>query len=493
MVVRWLDERVIFPYRCFMPEPSVPSVAAACVRELPAVGKVLTDPRVRRLEQRLGHVVTARLVRNAIDELRASGVSDDGDAVETACGSVLRAAGRALAPSLRRVLNATGIVLHTNLGRAPLSPTAAAHVATLAQGYSNLELDLATGKRGSRQHHLRERLCLLTGAEDVLVVNNNAAAVLLLVEALAARREVIIGRGELIEIGDSFRLPDIMKAGRARLVEVGTTNRTRIEDYRAAITARTALLFKAHTSNFRAVGFTAAVDIEALAALAKTHGLPCVYDLGSGLLRRPEGVPVGDEPCVEEALAAGADLVTWSGDKLLGGAQAGLIAGRRDLIALLARSPIMRALRPGRLIIAALEAVTIECLDGRHPARVTPIARMLSRSPEELHQAAQRLAARLRSDTLGVEVVPSDGQAGGGALPMTSLHGFAVRLLPRMRLPVRPRRIATLLSTALLAGEPPVLCAVREGAAHLDVRTVLETEEDALVLAVGAALSRLGS
>jgi L-seryl-tRNA(Ser) seleniumtransferase len=470
------------------PAPKVPARSA---RQLPAVGKVLTDPRVRALEERLGHTVTVRLVREAIDGLRGSLASPDpGPSVEAACASVLRVASRMLMPSLRRVINATGIIVHTNLGRAPLSPAAVAHLARVAQGYTNLEFDLATGKRGSRQNHLRQLLRLLVDAPDILVVNNNAAAVLLVIRTLAAGREVIVSRGELIEIGDSFRLPEIMKTGGARLVEVGTTNRTRLGDYEAAITDETALLFKAHTSNFKTVGFTAEVGIAELGALAKTRGIPCVFDLGSGLLRRSGGVALEDEPCVQEALQAGADLITFSGDKLLGGPQAGLIAGRKDLLARLARAPMMRAMRPGRLTLAALEAVVLESLD-RRLAEAAPIPRMLSRSQDELRQTAERVASRLSSGDLRSEIVASTGQVGGGALPTMSLPGWAIKLVPRDAALARSPRTSAALFSALLAGDPPVLAVLREGSVCLDVRTLCDGEEETLVASVRAAFEHV--
>jgi len=452
---------------------------------------VLTHPSVRPAVARLGREVAARLVRETIAEQRLSPTArvEGKVTLEAVCRAVLDREERLRAPALRRVLNATGIVVHTNLGRAPLGRAAAAHLAAMAEGYTNLEFDLGSGKRGSRQSHLRDLLRVLTGADDVLVVNNNAAALLLVLQTLASRREVVVSRGELVEIGDSFRIPDVMKAGGARLVEVGSTNRTHLSDYQSAIGPRTAVLFKAHTSNYRTVGFCAAVPLDELAALARAHGLVCVYDLGSGMLRRPQGVDLGDEPSLAETLAAGADLVTCSGDKLLGGAQAGLVAGRRDLVARLARAPLMRALRPGRLTFAALEAVMRQYLDEARMVAETPVFRMLARTSPELRQSAERLADLLRGKGIAVEVVPSQGQVGGGALPGVSLPGWAVKVVPAGR--GRRTGQATALAQALLRNHPPVLAVLREGHLLLDVRTLQDEELVPAALAVGRLLERI--
>jgi L-seryl-tRNA(Ser) seleniumtransferase len=467
--------------------------ARTSLRTLPAVGKVMSDARVRLAAAGLDHGVLLRLVRDTIAQWRLR-LAADGNAavdVEALGASVARSAARLRLPSLCRVVNATGIVVHTNLGRAPLSKMAADHVAQMAQGYTNLELDLETGRRKSRQSHLGKLLCAITDAEDVLVVNNNAAAILLIMRALAFRSEVVVSRGELVEIGDSFRLPDIMKAGGARLVEVGATNRTRIADYQTAIGSKTAMLFKAHTSNFKTIGFTEQVPVAALAACAHEHGLPCVYDLGSGMLCRPQGVAMVDEPAVQEALRAGADLVSFSGDKLLGGGQSGVIAGRRDLITKLAKSPIMRALRPGRLALAALEAVALAYLDEKRLLSENPVFRMLGRNEGELRAEAERLAQQLRQRGISVEVVRSDGQVGGGALPGLSLPGWAVRIESAKSSGDSAgisQKASSKLFLALLHGKPPVLAVLREGRVVLDVRAMEAGEIDRVADAVGTAV-----
>jgi L-seryl-tRNA(Ser) seleniumtransferase len=455
---------------------------------VPAVGRILTHPLVRPVVARVGHEMGARLVREAIERwpLDAPSSKSKTAILEAVSRSVVEREQELRRPSLRRVLNGTGIVVHTNLGRAPLGETAARHLAAVAQGYTNLELDLDSGKRGNRQCHLRDILCLLTGAEDVLVVNNNAAALLLVLRALAFRREVVVSRGELIEIGDSFRLPDILSMSGARLVEVGSTNRTHLADYQGAIGPRTALLLKAHTSNYRTIGFCASVGVRELADLARARGVPCVYDLGSGMLQRPSGVPLGDEPSVAESLAAGADLITCSGDKLLGGAQAGLIAGRGDLVAQLAQIPLLRALRPGRLTLAALDVVARQHLDGSRLRDENPAFRMLARSPEELRESAEHLMGLLRTLGVEAEIVQSQGQVGGGALPGVLLPGWAVKLggLRRSRGAGSPSAVAL----ALLRGDPPLLAVLREGELVIDVRTLQDEELVLVAKAIHAVL-----
>lgn len=461
------------------------------LRSVPAVGKFMDHPRVQRAAAGVGHAVLHRLVRDMLESRRQQSARDGETPIdfERFCDSVVHEVADLSTPSLRSVVNATGVVVHTNLGRAPLSRVAAEHVAAMAQGYTNLELDLATGQRRSRQSHLGRLLRTLTEAEDILVVNNNAAAILLVARALAFHSEVIVSRGELVEIGESFRLPDIMKAGGARLVEVGSTNRTRIADYEDAIGDRTAMLFKAHTSNFKTIGFTEQVSIKELAACARKRGHPCVYDLGSGMLRRPQGLAMGEEPSVEEALHAGADLVTFSGDKLFGGAQAGVVAGRKDLIGRLARSPIMRALRPGRLPLAALEAVALQYLDERRLPAENPVFRMLGRSSAELRVEAEQLAASLDQRGVVVEVVASQGQVGGGALPGSLLPGWAVRIVGPAGFPSISKKASTRLFLALLHGQPAVLGVLREGRVVLDVRCLDRDAVDRVADAVKIAVN----
>ncbi len=362
---------------------------------------------------------------------------------------------------IERALNATGVIVHTNLGRAPLAEEAIAQVVETARGYSNLELDLREGVRGSRQDHVAAILRRLTGAEGALVVNNNAAAVLLALAALGEGREVIVSRGELIEIGDGFRIPDVLARSGARLVEVGTTNRTRAQDYERAIGPETALLLRVHQSNFRVVGFTEQPQLEELAAVARRHGLPLVDDQGSGALADLSG-----EPSARESLAAGSDLVCFSGDKLLGGPQAGIAAGRAELVERLRRHPLQRALRADKLTLAALEGTLRLYLDA--PERI-PVLRMLRQDAETVRVRAQRLAA-----LAGGTVEETVGRVGGGALPLAELPSFACAVDESLAAPLR-------------AGEPPVVGVVRDGKLLLDCLTLADAEIEEVAAAVADA------
>ncbi|HEY2182646.1 MAG TPA: L-seryl-tRNA(Sec) selenium transferase [Gaiellaceae bacterium] len=370
-------------------------------------------------------------------------------------------------PRLQRVLNATGVVVHTNLGRAPLAGEAIERVLEVARGYSNLEYDLAEGVRGSRQEHVATILRRLTGAEAALVVNNNAAAVLLALAALAEDREVVVSRGELIEIGDGFRIPDVLARSGARLVEVGTTNRTRAADYERAIGPETALLLRVHQSNFRVVGFEERPRLEEVAAVARLHDLPLVDDLGSGHVLASNRLLLGhEEPTVRESLAAGADLVCFSGDKLLGGPQAGIVLGRSDLVERLRRHPLQRALRIDKLSLAALEGTLLLLLEA--PERI-PVLRMLMQKPAEVRERAERLAA-----ASGGEVEETVGRVGGGALPLAELPSFACALEESLAAPLR-------------AGEPPVVGVVRDGRLLLDCLTLTDEEAELAAAAVERA------
>ena len=370
-------------------------------------------------------------------------------------------------PALRRVLNATGVVLHTNLGRAPLGPAALERVQEVGRGYSNLEYDVDEGTRGSRQDHVAGLLRRLTGAEAALVVNNNAAAVLLALAALAAGREVVVSRGELIEIGDGFRIPDVLARSGARLVEVGTTNRTRSADYERAIGDETALLLRVHQSNFRVVGFTEQPRIAELAAVARRHGLPLLDDLGSGVLAE-----LPDEPSAREGLAAGADLVSFSGDKLLGGPQAGIVVGRAELVEQLRRHPLQRALRADKLTLAALEGTLALYLDPDRALREIPVLRMLHEPVDAVRGRAERLA-RIVDGTIEETV----GRVGGGALPLAELPSFACALEEELAAPLR-------------RAEPAVIGIVRDGRLLLDCRTLTDAEVDEVSDAVRACRSQ---
>ena len=424
------------------------------LRDLPSVDELLRDERLAAQPHDL--VVTAARTVLAQARLEIGAGADPGAIADR----VLVELARARQPSLRRVLNATGVLVHTNLGRAPLADAAIARIVEVGGGYSNLEYDLERGERGSRQDHLAGLLGRLTGAEAALVVNNNAAAVLLALAALAEDREVVVSRGELIEIGDGFRIPDVLARSGARLVEVGTTNRTRASDYEAAIGPETALLLRVHQSNFRVVGFSERPQLGELAELSRRHELPLVDDLGSGSLVR-----IGDEPTPAESLRAGADLVCFSGDKLLGGPQAGVVVGRADLVERLRRHPLQRALRADKLTLAALEGTLALALDAESRDAV-PVLRMLHEPIEVVHARAERLA-----ELVGGEVEDTVARVGGGALPLAELPSAACA-------------VAEELADALRLGEPPVVALVRDGRTLLDCRTLTDAEVDEVAAAV---------
>ncbi|HEY5294650.1 MAG TPA: L-seryl-tRNA(Sec) selenium transferase [Gaiellaceae bacterium] len=366
-------------------------------------------------------------------------------------------------PALSRVLNATGVVVHTNLGRAPLAIAAVERMVAVGRGYSNLEYDLGDGSRGSRQDHVAAILQRLTGAEAAIVVNNNAGAMLLALAALAEGREVVVSRGELIEIGDGFRIPDVLRRSGATLVEVGTTNRTRAADYEQALRPETALLLRVHQSNFRVVGFTEQPTLQELAAVARRAELPLLDDLGSGAF-----VDIADEPTPRASLAAGADLVCFSGDKLLGGPQAGIVVGRADLVERLRRHPLHRALRIDKLSLAALEGTLLLYLEPERALREVPVLRMLHEDPTVVRARAARLAA-----ATGGEVEETVARMGGGALPLAELPSFACA-------------VEETLAAALRDHEPPVIGIVRDGRLLLDCRTLTDDELDEVAAAVRA-------
>jgi L-seryl-tRNA(Ser) seleniumtransferase len=423
------------------------------LRDLPSVDELARsshDP----LSVQAARIVLAR----AREEIQAG--AEPGDLAER-MREELDAAREA---RLRRALNATGIIVHTNLGRAPLADAALERVHEVGRGYSNLEYDLSAGARGSRQDHVAGVLRRLTGAEAALVVNNNAAAVLLALAALAEGREVIVSRGELIEIGDGFRIPDVLARSGARLVEVGTTNRTRAADYDRAVGPETAVLLRVHQSNFRVVGFTELPAVAELAKVAQRHGLPLVDDLGSGALARVE-----DEPSVRQSLEAGADLVCFSGDKLLGGPQAGIVVGNAELVERLRRHPLQRAVRADKLTLAALEGTLTLYLEPARAVREVPVLRMAGENADAVRARAERLA-----QLVGGEVEETVARIGGGALPLAELPSFACAVEEELAGPLRH-------------GEPPVIGVVRDGRLLLDCRTLDDSEADEVAAAVTAA------
>jgi L-seryl-tRNA(Ser) seleniumtransferase len=428
------------------------------LRDLPSVDELARDERLAGAPAVLAVAAAREALARAREEIAAG--REPGDLGERA----LRELETARAPSLRRALNATGVIVHTNLGRAPLAEAALERALEVGRGYSNLEYDLSAGARGSRQDHVAAILRRLTDADGALVVNNNAAAVMLALAALAEGREVLVSRGELIEIGDGFRIPDVLARSGAQLREVGTTNRTRAADYERAIGEDTAVLLRVHQSNFRVVGFTEQPSLAELASVARRHGLPLVDDLGSGVL-----VHLEDEPSAKESLAAGADLVCFSGDKLLGGPQAGIVVGGADRVAALWRHPLQRALRADKLTLAALEGTLGLYLDPERAVREVPVLRMLHEPLESVRGRAERLAS-----ALGGEVEETVGRVGGGALPLAELPSFACaveeELAPRLR-----------------EADPPVVGVLRDGRLLLDCRTLGDDEADEVARAISTA------
>jgi L-seryl-tRNA(Ser) seleniumtransferase len=465
------------------------------------VDSLLRSPRARRLLDRYRREHVVGELRLLLEELRrvpetSSGggaarssrhgpgrvpaaAANDGDAAETAAlgaGILERLEARLAAlslPRLSRVVNATGVVLHTNLGRALLAPEAIARVAEAAAHPVTLEYDLARGGRGERDAVVEADLAALTGAEAATVVTSNAAAVLLGLNALAEGRDVVVSRGELIEIGGGFRIPEIMTKSGARLREVGTTNRTHLEDYLSAIGPETALLLKVHTSNYRIVGFTAAVPLGELVRIGRERGLPVMADLGSGALLDLGAHGLREEPVVAAAVAAGADVVTFSGDKLLGGPQAGIVVGRREAIERIRRNPLRRATRPGKLEIAALEATLTLYRQSPDPVAAVPTLRFLARRVDDVERVG-RAALPLLAERLGPEfeiaLVESEAEVGSGALPGTRLPSYALAVR-------HPGRSPDDIARFFRAAEPPVLGRVSGGAFLLDLRTILAAEE----------------
>jgi L-seryl-tRNA(Ser) seleniumtransferase len=441
---------------------------------LPAIHALADDAHARGQAPRWACLDAARRLVAARREqiLRGvDGANPDAQAVAALAGELAR-------PSLRRVVNATGVVLHTNLGRAPLPAAARAAIDEVAGCYANLEYDLARGERGSRHDHLRAMLCALAGAEDALVCNNNAAAIVLGLAALAGGKQVVVSRGELVEIGGSFRLPEILALSAATLCEVGTTNKTHRADYERSIHDGTGLLLKVHRSNFAIVGFTSEVSVDDVVTIGRARGLPTMIDLGSGMLidratQRRWGLP--DEPTVAEAVASGAAVVTFSGDKLLGGPQAGIAVGSRAAIEVMRKHPLMRVLRPGKLAIAGLAATLALYRDGR--ADEIPAIAMMARGAEDLRASADELAVQLRiaAPGLQISVEPCTSTVGGGAMPTAELPSFAVTLAGQS---------ADQLDARLRAARVPVVGRIAEGRVWLDMRTLVVGDAEAIADAV---------
>lgn len=462
------------------------------LRNLPSVDEVLKDERIERLITHYPRMLVVDVIHQVLDDTR--------EYIRLATDAVLQEASvdkagiisdveikttKQGAPSLKRVVNATGIVLHTNLGRSLLSDTAAESVGLAARFYTNLEFDVPSNKRGSRHAHVEYLLTRLTGAEAAMAVNNNAGAVVLALSALAKGKEVIVSRGQLVEIGGSFRIPDVMKAGGAKLVEVGTTNKTHIDDFKNAITSKTALLMRVHPSNFRVVGFTSEVTLPEMVKLGQEKGLPVLDDLGSGVMVDLSPFGIMGEPTVAEAVASGADLVTFSGDKLLGGPQAGIIVGKKEYIDKLKKHPLARALRLDKLCIAGLEETLRIYRDPEKAINAIPTLAMLTIPIEELRQRAELLAAMIGlmgEGNLEVSVEEDISRAGGGALPMLDL--------PTAVVAVKPTTMSVnALEEGLRQQDMPVLARIKEDRLLFDPRTIQFREDEMILSALAKVVS----
>ncbi|MFH1031978.1 MAG: L-seryl-tRNA(Sec) selenium transferase [Chloroflexota bacterium] len=453
------------------------------LRHLPSVDRIISDERIKPFEATFPHELLVTVTRQVLENERLSITGGkSASLVDEIVTSILARLHNLETASLRPVINATGVVLHTNLGRAPLSRETIAAMNTISKGYSNLEFELDTGNRGSRQTHIESLLRQLTGAESALVVNNNASAVLLGLTALAKRKEVIVSRGQAVEIGGGFRIPDVMAQSGAKLIEVGTTNSTYISDYEQAVTPRTVALLRVHSSNFKVVGFTHSVSIEELTALGKKHNIMVLDDLGSGCFIDTSAFGLAPEPMVQQSISAGSDLTFFSGDKLVGGPQAGIIIGKKELIAKLAKHPLARAMRIDKVRLAGLAATLIHYLKGEAIEKI-PVWSMLAMPLSEIERRA-----RIWADVLGnlAQVVDGESMIGGGSLPGSTLPSKLVAIGGHNK---KGKSVVQTLAQRLRQAETPVIARISGDALLLDPRSVLP-EEDEVVL---AALRKLAT
>ena len=472
-----------------------PSLRQQVLRKIPSVDDILSKPQIVDLLKTHPRHVVVEAIRKGLGRLREDilqkeDLSPFGDAFfsfEELFPFFQKEIDLQIQPRLRRVINATGVVIHTNLGRAPLHASAIKHLIEISKTYSNLEYDIESGERGSRYTHVEENLCRLSGSESALVVNNNAGAVLLVLNTLAEGKEVIVSRGELVEIGGAFRIPDVMKRSGALLREVGTTNRTHLSDYQKAIGPQTALLLKVHTSNFRVMGFTSEVSLQDLVQLGREHQLPVVDDLGSGCLIDLTRYGLEKEPTVQETIKTGVDAVTFSGDKLLGGPQAGIILGKKNFLDLFKINPLTRALRIDKLTLAALESTLLLYFDEKRAMEEIPALRMLSLDTKALKRRGKRLLkrlARMTNKTITVTLKGDVSQVGGGALPLQELPTIAVAIRP---LDLSVNRF----EENLRKGDPPIISRISKEELILDMRTVFDEEIPLLADGIGKALTQI--
>jgi L-seryl-tRNA(Ser) seleniumtransferase len=472
-----------------------PSLRQQVLRKIPSVDEILSNPQIADLLRTYPRTVVVDAVRNGLKRLRQqlldkkelTDLEEEFFSFEHLYSLFRKEIDLQVQPRLRHLINATGVVIHTNLGRSPLHPSALKHMIDIAKNYSNLEYDLDRGERGNRYTHVEGILCRLSGAESALVVNNNAGAVLLVLNTIAEGREVIVSRGELVEIGGAFRIPDVMRHSGASLREVGTTNRTYLSDYQKAIGSQTALLLKVHTSNFRVMGFTSDVSLQELVQLGRQHDLPVMNDLGSGCFVDLSQYGLEKEPTVQEAIKTGVDVVTFSGDKLLGGPQAGIILGKKNLLDLIKINPLTRALRIDKLTLAALESTLLLYLDEKRAMEEIPTLRMLSLDTGNLKRRGRHLLRRLSGMVdKGTQLTLREdvSQVGGGALPLQEL--------PTMVLAVKPLDLSVNeLEENLRKGEPPIISRISKDELILDMRTVLDEEIPLLAAGIEKSLRHL--
>lgn len=461
------------------------------LRLLPSVDQILRKPEVQDMMERYARATVTEALRRVLQETRQNIIEGEYNSeinTEAIEGGLVRALDERLKKEsrgkLREVINGTGVVIHTNLGRSPVAERAAADLARLSGVYVNLEYDLQSGERGSRHDIVRDLLRGITGAEDCMVVNNNAAAVLLVLSAMASGKEVIVSRGELVEIGGSFRVPEVMEQGGARLVEVGATNKTYIEDYRRAIGDNTGLLLKVHTSNYRICGFTRQVSREELAALGREFGIPAVEDLGSGMFVDLEEYGIGHEPTVQDSIRSGMDIVTFSGDKLLGGPQAGIIAGKKEYIGRIAKHPLARAVRVDRLTLSVLESTLRIYAEGERVVERIPVLSMLTMPMDRLQRRAERLAELLEGvePYAKVEIEMEYSQVGGGSLPLERIETRVLSIQPKSM-------TLNQLEEGLRMADTPVIGRIARDRYLIDVRTVFDHQLPALAKMLRLALS----
>ena len=455
---------------------------------LPSVDEYLKSPYGRNWLKTYNRKTVLRAIRETIDAKRKE-ILDGNDpelSLDALSGDIESAIKRLSAYKLKPLINATGVVIHTNLGRSALSEKALENVTAIAAGYSNLEYEIAQGKRGKRYSHLKDVLTEITGAEDAVVVNNNAAAVLICLDTFAKGKEVIVSRGELVEIGGSFRIPDVMESSGAILREVGTTNKTHPADYENAFCGNTALILKVHQSNYKVIGFTEEVSTEDLAKLGREFKTPFVADLGSGSIISLEKYGIHGEPTVMDVIKAGADLVTFSGDKLLGGPQAGIIVGKKKLVQKIQKNPMLRAMRIDKMTFAALEATFMQYLDEEKAVRDIPTVRMLTEPQEVIKKRARKILTTLKksiSEQATLDVISDQSRAGGGSLPETNFPTFSVSIKP-LNIKVNA------LEKRLRLGEPPVIARIKEDTLLIDARTIEDREIKILVNCIVNALEK---